>query len=309
MISGNMQNIKTEEILLSILLPAYNYPAGIEKILDHLDLVANPSFMSNIEIIIFDNSANERVKNQITKILEKAKCIKYKLNTLDLGPCRNWNNLIEHAKGKYYILMHHDEFPLVGDFIPKVIKEIEKHKDIDVIIMDCLLINKKAGSLRRHVPSFIRKKVFERFPEYLFIRNVIGPTASLIVKKSLHSSFDCKLEWLIDVDEYYYLRQKAKSWSFSNDLKIGSYIDRGNSITSSLGSEISNIRQKEFKYLLKKYPKTLPYLGGNKFYLLLESTLWISMRVITRTCWYISNIFGKYPVSVEMTKKAFSVYK
>jgi len=305
-----MKKIETKDILLSILLPTYNYPAGVDKILDHLDLLVNPySIPNNVEVLISDNSDNDSARKKIEKISKKVKGVEYNYNYTSLGPCMNWNSLIERSQGKYFILMHHDEFPLVRDFISKVLEEIERHKGTDVIVMDCLLMDKSAGSLRRHVPSFIRKKVFERFPEYLFIRNVIGPTASLIVKKSLHSSFDSKLQWLIDVDEYYCLRQKTKSWSFSNDLKIASYIDRDNSITSLLGSKISNIRRKEFKYLLKKHPKTLPYLRGNIFYLFLEKTLWISMRIITRTYWYISNSFGKYPVSVEMTKKSFSVYK
>lgn len=305
----NGQHVESKEILLSILIPAYNYSAGVEKIFDRLGLLSVPSLWNRIEVIVMDDSNNSDVEIQMKNIIDSIKCVKYMRNNQTAGPCKNWNALIQQAQGKYFILIHHDEFPLTKNFISEVLQNIEENNNVDMIMMDCILMNKSAGSLRRHVPSFIRKKVFERFPEYLFIRNVIGPTAALIVKKSLHSSFDDKLQWLVDVDEYYYLRQKAKSWSFSNDLKIASYIDRENSITGSLGSEISNIRRNEFKYLLKKYPKTSPYLAGNKFYVFLENTLWISMRIITRACWHIANSFGKYPVSKEMARKAFIVNK
>lgn len=300
-------NTENNKIILSVLLPTYNYLEGLKKIFSQLELLAIPQIWCYIEICIRDNSDNDYIQNWVEENILGSLPVVYKRNIPPTTPCENWNELIHKSRGRYYILMHHDEFPLTSNFILEALKEIERHKDTDIIVMDCLLMDKSSGSLRRHVPSFIRKKVFERFPEYLFIRNVIGATASLIVKKSLHSSFDCSLEWLIDVDEYYCLRQRAKYWSLSSDLKIGSYIDRGNSITSSLGDKISYIRQQEFKYLLKKHPKALPYLRSNKLCRLLENISWIGMRVITRTYWYIVNSFGKYPVSKEMARKAFIV--
>jgi glycosyltransferase involved in cell wall biosynthesis len=296
----------SKDIALSILLPLYNYPEGAARIMNRLDLLSVPPSITNkIEVVIFDDSDDEGIKDQVTQIQAGMRFVKYKSNSPSLGACSNWNSLIREARGEYYILIHHDEFPLVENFVLKVLKEIKKNRGIDIIMMDCLLVDRGSDSLRRHVPSFIRVQVFKHFPEYLFLRNVIGPTASLIVKKSLHSSFDCSLHWLIDVDEYYRIRQSAKSFIFSSDLKIVSYIDKGNSITSSLGGRISHIKQQEFKRLIDKNLKVKPYLIGNKLSLFLESILWVGMRIVTRTYWFVLNSVGKYPVSKNMAKKAF----
>jgi hypothetical protein len=298
--SVNFQKNENREVILSILLPAYNYPLGIQKILDYLKLPDDSELKSKVEIIIFDNSIDACVESQIETTLKKNKHIVYKNYSYKSVACKNWNKLIDKAHGVYYILMHHDEFPLTKNFISKAIEEIEEHKDIDVIIMDCIVMNKSVGSLRPHVPSFIRKKVFENFPRWLFIRNAIGPTATLIVKRSLHSGFDCRLEWLIDVDEYYSIRKRAKSWIFSNNLLVGSYTDRDESITSSLKGKIKNIRRDELKYLYKKHR-----LRENRFYFCMVIILWVGMRVITRPYWYIMNRIGKYPVPTAVVKKAF----
>ena len=305
----NSQYIESKEILLSILLPAYNYAAGIEKIFNQLDLLAIPSLWHRIEIIVMDDSNNNNVENRMKSVVDTIECVRYTRNNPAAGPCKNWNMLIEQAQGKYYILMHHDEFPLTKDFISKALQNIEENNNVDMIMMDCILMNKSTNSLRRHIPSFIRRKVFDLCPEYLFRRNIIGPTAALIIKRSLHSTFDCKLTWLIDVDMYYQLRKKIKHWMFSENLKIASYIDRNDSITEKLRSKISEIRQKEYKCLSIKHVDALVWLSDKRFYMVLESLLWMGFRVITRSYWYIINKFKMYPVTNEMARRAFDNHK
>ena len=303
------QYMESKEILLSILLPAYNYTEGIEKIFNQLNLLAIPSLWHRIEIVVMDDSTDNNVEILMKGIVDTIKCVKYVRNNPAAGPCNNWNMLIEQAQGKYYILIHHDEFPLTKYFISKVLQNIENNNNVDMIMMDCILMNKSTNSLRRHIPSFIRRKVFDLYPEYLFRRNVIGPTATLIIKKSLHSNFDCKLTWLIDVEEYYQLRKKITYWVFSENLKIASYIDRNDSITERLKGEISEIRQRESKYLSIKHVDALVWLNNKRFYMALEGLLWMGFRVITRTYWYIMNKFKRYPVSNEMAKMAFDDHK
>lgn len=305
----SLQNVESNEVLLSILIPAYNYSAGIERIFNQLDLFAVSSLWHRIEIIVIDDSSDSNVATLMKTAIDTIKCVRYTHNNPAAGPCKNWNMLLEQAKGKYCILMHHDEFPITKNFISKSLQHIEENNDVDMIMMDCILMNKSTNSLRRHIPSFIRIKVFESCPEYLFRRNVIGPTASLIIKRSLLSTFDCKLTWLIDVDSYYQLRKKIKHWVFSGDLKIASYIDRNNSITEKLGNEIPEIRQREYEYLSLKHVDALVWLTNKKSYMFLENLLWVGFRVITRSFWYVMNKLKRYPVSNEMARKAFENHK
>jgi glycosyltransferase involved in cell wall biosynthesis len=299
------QQSESAEIILSILLPAYNYAEGIEKIFNQLDLLAIPFLWHRIEIVVMDDSTDNNVEIQMKGIVDTIKCVRYVRNNAAGGPCKNWNMLIQNAQGKYYILMHHDEFPLTKDFISEVLQHIEKNNDVDMIMMDCILMSKSTNSLRRHIPSFMRRKVYDLFPEYLFCRNVIGPTAALIIKKSLHFNFDCQLTWLIDVDNYYQLRKKISTWVFSEHLKIVSYIDRKDSITDKLKGDIYEIRQGEYRYLARKHAAASLWLNNKIFYLALEGLLWVAFRVLTRSYWYIMNKFKRYPVTNEMARIAF----
>jgi glycosyltransferase involved in cell wall biosynthesis len=299
------QHFESQEILLSILLPAYNYAEGIEKIFNQLDLLTIPSLWHRIEIVVMDDSTNNDIEIRMKGIVDTIKCVRYVRNNIAAGPCKNWNMLIEKAQGKYYILMHHDEFPLTKDFISEVLQHIEKNNDVDMIMMDCILMNKSTSNLRRHIPSFIRRTVYKLFPEYLFRRNVVGPTATLIIKKSLYSNFDCKLTWLIDVDYYYQLRKKIKNWVFYEHLKIVSYTDYNESITESLSGNIAEIRQGEYRYLARKHAAASLWLNNKIFYLALEGLLWVAFRVMTRSYWYIMNKFKRYPVTNEMARIAF----
>lgn len=297
-----------DEIILSLLIPAYNYSEGIERILRSLTS-SNKALSDRFEIIVFDNSKDDSLANELKKYSGIIREIKYKHHLPMLGPCGNWNELIKAARGRYYILMHHDEFPVTENFILGVIEELSEHPDADLVLMDCLLMDKGSGLFRRHVPSWIRVLTVKYFPAYLFRRNVIGPTASLVVRKELHDRFDCEVIWLIDVDEYYRLILKAKRWYFAKQLKIASYIDRGNSITSSLGDDIGEIRQKELKYLSQKYPEPSLWLNENRWVSILEKIFWSAMRVVTRSYSFVVNKFGFYPVGKKTVRKAFSDYK
>jgi len=278
---------------------------GIGKIFNQLDLLTIPSLWHRIEIVVMDDSTDNNVEVRMKGIVDTIKCVRYVRNNTAAGPCNNWNMLIERAQGKYYILMHHDEFPLTKNFISKALQHIEKNNDVDMIMMDCILMSKSTNSLRRHIPSFMRRKIYHFFPEYLFRRNVIGPTATLIIKKSLHFKFDCQLTWLIDVENYYQLRKKIKTLVFTENLKIVSYIDRKDSITEKLKGGISEIRQDEYRYLAIKHVGALPWLNNKIFYVALETLLWMAFRVMTRAYWYIMNKFKRYPVTNEMARIAF----
>lgn len=292
-------------IVLSILLPAYNYPEGINKILSEISQ-ADESVMNKFEVVIYDNSSFENdVKKEYEYYKDNIKEISYKHYYPELGPSDNWNQLIKNSRGKYFILIHHDEFPLSSNFVVEVVDEIEKNPEVDVMLLDCFLMNKSKRLLTRHIPTFIRMLVVNLFPTYLFRRNVIGPTASLVIRKELNPCFDRNLKWLLDVDEYYSILKMKPCLKFCKEIQICSYIDRGNSLTTALGNDIKSIWKRELTYLSNKYSIRSPWLCNWHILHLVDIFCWSIMRIITRQVGFILNRFGYYPLSKEKIKRAF----
>lgn len=292
-------------IILSILLPAYNYPEGIFKILNEIS-ETDEKFKDLFEVVIYDNSTIENgVKNEFEFYKDKIKKITYKHYCPLFGAGDNWNQLIEKSKGKYFILIHHDEFPISKGFVAEILKQIERDPNIDLILLDCLLMHKSRKMLTRHIPSHIRLFLIRLYPIYLFRRNLIGPTASLVVRKKLGIDFDVNLKWLIDVDLYFRLLRKKPKIKFCNKIQICSYVDRDDSITNSLGKGIASIKRKELIYLSKKYKYNSIWFVRWHLIHALEFFCWSIMRFFTRYIGFILNRLGYYPVNKEKLKKAF----
>ena len=190
---------------LSILVPAFNYSKGIERILRVLTPLP-PS----VELIVADDSTDSSVKDIIEKFPEKN--VIYLKNIPAKGAVRNWNYLIDNATGEYIILLHHDELPLTQDFLNLLLKVLSKTSK-DVLMMDVILLNESLTPIRAHIPRKLRHFILRYAPGYLFCRNIIGPTASLVIRKKYFSAFDASLKWFVDVEFYHRLLQATKAWT------------------------------------------------------------------------------------------------
>jgi hypothetical protein len=233
------------KILLSILIPAYNFEKGISRILNKLE------YHQDIEIIIFDNSSNNNVYFLFQKYRSKFKSNfiykKYKTNSA----VENWNNLIQYANGKYFILLHHDELIIFNTSYIDFINYL-KFSNKNLIYLNCIVL-KKISILHFH--HFFVKIAIKYMPEYIFKRNFIGPTACLIIEKNIFNYFfDEKLNWFVDVEFYYrHFKHRNLKFDFCNKLQVISYQDNKNSITKSIKQNISKIIDKERIYLKTKH--------------------------------------------------------
>ena len=272
---------------LSILIPAYEYPDGIKKILEYLKSRCAYDF----EVLIYDDSKGNCVKLLIEEYLPvfgKERLI-YKSNKPRLGACNNWNELIENASKDYSILLHHDEFFLSGDIFDKIFDSIKNADDVDVYCLDVLLTD-DVSIIKKHTPIWLKYFVQKVIPSYIFIRNVIGPTSVLITKTHLLPRFDGNLQWLIDVDFYYRLFKATPRWSFLKNLYMGSKIGRKDSITSSIYGQLAGIKKRELQYLVNKYFGEARLLINHQqhfFFRISEVVIW----GVFRAFWVIWQIF------------------
>lgn len=235
--------------------------------------------------------------------------VAYQHNRPALGIAANWNALLDQAHGRYCLLMHHDEFPLGDRFVTDLIQELREDPAADVLLLDCVLVDPRNGQCRRHLPTWLRAFVVRRFPQYLFRRNVIGPTASLVVRRTMYPRFDEQLQWLIDVDAYVRLLQKAKRLRLSPHVQIGSILGRTDSLTASLGAAVSHIAREERAYLAGIHHAANLWLGPihnepiwHSLLRACEAAAWRLMRGLTR----MTAMFGADPAPRSMVRRALS---
>ena len=278
-------------IKLSILIPAYDYLEGVQKILS--SVLSHTT--TELEVIVSDDSSKDEIRclvDEYSAVFPGT--LIYRRNQPPLGAVHNWNSLLEMATGEYAMLLHHDEYPINNNFIQDAIDRINHYaKYIDVFVLDCILVSEDRRTVRPHLPNFIRRFVLTDHPSYLFKRNLLGPTSCLIVRRALYPRFDVSIHWLVDVDVYFQLRIATARWIFCNDLKICSMLGRKDSITASIKNGLCELDKRERKYLKLKYPNVHIWLSPDKYWIFgrLESIAWLGMRGITRLYYALFNSY------------------
>lgn len=290
--------------LLSLLIPAYSYSEGVLLVLSHLE----PVLRDLCEVIIFDDSPDNAVEEGVAN-WRKATCypVHYQHNQPALGAIANWNALLDAARGQYCLLMHHDEFPLDSQGFRNLLDVLRQNPATDVVMLDCVLVSPQDGYNRRHLPTWLRKLVVSRFPHYLYRRNVVGPTAALVIRRTLYPRFDVRLKWLVDVDVYVQLFKQAPKILVCPEIGIGSILHRSDSITARLGSAIPRILDEERTYLRASRGTDGNWLGPHpeepllhKVWRGLETAAWCGLRAWTR----LLSLLQLHPMSPSIVQQA-----
>lgn len=261
----------------SILIPAYEYPEGISAILKGLEDINKNEF----EIIISDDSKSDSILNLVeSHALTQNGILKYYKNFTSLGAVNNWNHLIDLASSDIVVLLHHDEYFINSYDLQIAIKEILSGK-VDIIVGQVKLLKKPNDRPLDHFPLFLSRFLMRKFPEYIYLRNYLGPVSCLIFRKSLCVYFDINLRWLVDVDFYYRLRLKTNKWLFLNSHIVYSLINRPASITAKIRGQLEAIKIDEYNYLrANRMVKLLSIHNWSLFLKLADNAIWYSFRLI-----------------------------
>ena len=277
--------------LLSILVPTYAYPQGLAHILKRFS-----SLPRNVELIIFDDSPGEGLGWVVHAMSDQSTKLWYQHNPsiygLPLGAGANWNALLDAARGEYCLLLHHDECPLDDNFLPELQFLLSSKLPPDVLMLDLMIVDDCLKPLRRAFPAWLRSFVIFQAPGYLFRRNVIGPTSTIVIRRAIAPRFNTSLRWLIDVDFYIRLFRAGYNCQESRDIRIGSVIRKTGSITSGLLDDLSLIDAEERRTLFARYPEYWLWLNANKGKSIrfVENILWIIMRGLCA----MLNIFSRH---------------
>jgi len=279
-----------KKALLSILIPTYNNPEGIQNIIDclyEIDLTTSEC----IEVFISDDSEKSLIsKNNLKNLEEKFFNFNYIHNMPKLGSVKNMNRLIDLAKGDYFWVLHHDEYWInENKIIKKITEDLKKNKDIYFLPIKKVK-NIFFGDL---IINFTQKHSHYKYFHYMVMNNpyillktnIFGPPSSIIISNKFKNKYNEKLKFLLDIDYYIKLLKKIdknKTFIFKNkQLEILSSQNNKVSVTKSLGFRKIIIQKKEKLFLEKSFrvKKSLfTSLENNIFYVLFKLATLISIR-------------------------------
>lgn len=200
------------EIQFSVIIPAYNNLVLLKNAVASVICQEDVSW----EIIIVDDSTNTEIEDYVSKWNNKK--VRYIHNHPNLGAVKNWNYGLSLAKGKYLIIMHHDE--CFKDFRKALRVYYERVILGNQIIISDLEIIMNARHLKRMGALHkIREYILKHVPSLLYFYNFIGPVSCLCFSKELITTFNEELVWLVDVDFYYRLFLKSnKKISYCSNI-------------------------------------------------------------------------------------------
>ena len=170
---NSAEQLPKHDYKLCILVPAYNYFEGVERI---LDLVKSDD---RVSVVISDDSDDydcaTKIKNMVQTVnLER---VVY-MHGPGKGAGQNWNSLFKYINAEYYTFLHHDEVYSDLSFVDV----IETSIDLECLILPCLVIHangvRKISSRHQKGTMFVAKRFVPVF-------NFLGPTSTLIVKSDI----------------------------------------------------------------------------------------------------------------------------
>ena len=194
-------------IILSILIPTFNYRKGLVEILDSL-IICEKEYLEKIEIIISDDSESRLLdSNQLEFYQYYFNNFKYIYNKNRIGSGFNWNKLIEISEGKFYWLLHHDEeiynpTKTISNLIDSL-NDPYKVLLFKVIKKNTLNIFKyKINLYKFHTAPNYFTNFFIGNNKLILLLNIIGPPSAFIISKEIKYKYNTNLKWLIDVEFY-----------------------------------------------------------------------------------------------------------
>jgi hypothetical protein len=244
------------------------------------------------EVLVFDDSPKDEVAQAVQAFnashASQGCRVDYRHNHPALGAVTTWNALLDAAKGRHVWLLHHDEFPVGADFVPRLLQRLAA--DPDVVVLDCLLVDAPSGRNRRHLPMTLRTAVARHAPDYLLRRNVIGPTSALVVRRTIYPRFQRALQWKVDVEAYARLFASLSGAVLAApDLAIGSLLNRSASITATLKDGLAQRERDEHRWMREQQGLQTPWLAdprtgplATRLRLQIENLAWLSWRALSR---------------------------
>jgi len=195
---------------LSICIPSYN---SVELISRSIHSILKQSF-NDFEIIISDDSTNEDVFEFYN--LLKDNRIKYLKHKSIINATENWNFVLKKAKGRYKMLLHHDDYFRNNLILEKIYNDFLKNGEMMVYFLN--FINEDKFK-KFYYNKFSMKQIFKH-PDNLLYVNYFSTPSCLVLNQKVDLLYNEELKWLVDVDLYSRLFKKFNRIKFISNTSI-----------------------------------------------------------------------------------------
>lgn len=224
----------------SIIIPTFENTDLLKRALDSVLKQKEVSY----EVIIVDDSPS----SVIADYMENRCCenVLYYHNEQHSGAVNNWNYGASLAKGQYMLLLHHDEALTDTEHLKKCLHRFSQGYDV---VLSNIEIH-KTHTIRKGICPYPIKKIVIRHPFLLFILNIIGPCACVILKRELFQPFDAGLCWHVDLEWYYRMFSNHRVY-YSRDLYISSLFGHKGQI--SVNIDVIKKGTDDFRVFKNKY--------------------------------------------------------
>jgi glycosyltransferase involved in cell wall biosynthesis len=124
LIGGEMEALKLDP-RVSIGLPVYN---GENFLKCALESILAQTY-TDLELVISDNASEDATQEICQNFAEKDQRVRYYRNPRNLGLFKNFNQVFEFSKGKYFQWMAHDDL-LAPEFLSKTVPILDQDESI-----------------------------------------------------------------------------------------------------------------------------------------------------------------------------------
>jgi glycosyltransferase involved in cell wall biosynthesis len=224
----------------SICIPTYNSVFFLEKVLNS---IRNQTF-KEFEIIISDDSKGSTVEDYVNKRRRDFEHLYFFKGPKNGCSTVNWNNALNISKGRYRILMHHDDYFNSNIDLESLHKVIEENNLPELLFLS---FQNEEKSKKLYYGKYILGDLLDR-PRDLFFINYFSSPSCLVMSDSVSERYDANLKWLVDVEFYYRLVTK-----YSNLVLVDSvFVIIGGGQDRITHNVTKKLILDEYYYLLKQ---------------------------------------------------------
>ncbi len=182
-------------IAISCVVPAYQSASMIARCL--ASILAQTGITP--EIVVVDDSSTLDVRACVDALAVHHPQIRYAAGARTGRPADNWNLGLERARGRYVVLVHHDETLIDPLYLRRAVDRLDAGGG-GLLVASHELAGDGGRSRFALVAGLARRL---RLPPWtLYGANWLGPTASVVFSPRADVRFDPDLTWLVDVDFY-----------------------------------------------------------------------------------------------------------
>jgi glycosyltransferase involved in cell wall biosynthesis len=193
-----------QQPFISICVPSYKRPHYIKRLFDSI----KEQTYTNFNVFVTDNTPDNSVKDIVETYQNHFPVIYIKNETL-LSMGQNWNRVFSVADGEWLKMLHDDDWFATPESLARFAKAAQSTKK-RFISSWYKEITDSGKVTALHAVQADWVKAVEENPYLFFVSNKIGPPSVTMIHRTLKDNlFDERLKWLVDVDLYIRIADKA----------------------------------------------------------------------------------------------------